>query len=106
VSGRILVRETAEAEIDEIAAYIAVHNLPAAIRFYDAIEATFDQLARMPGMGARRRARDPSLAELRSWPLTQFRNYLVFYLPLPDGIEVLHVWHGARNLSRLIIEEP
>jgi toxin ParE1/3/4 len=32
---------------------------------------------------------------LRSWPLD---NYLIFYKPLPDGIEVLRVLHGARDL--------
>jgi plasmid stabilization system protein ParE len=38
-----------------------------------------------------------------------FRNYLVFYRPIRDGIEVLTVLHGARDLhavlERLLGEE-
>jgi toxin ParE1/3/4 len=35
---------------------------------------------------------------LRSSPVG---SYLVFYLPLPDGIEVIRVLHGSRDLDRL-----
>jgi plasmid stabilization system protein ParE len=27
---------------------------------------------------------------------------LIFYLPLEDGIEVIHVLHGARNVEAII----
>jgi len=28
-----------------------------------------------------------------------FDNYLIFYAPTADGVEVYHVLHGARNLE-------
>jgi plasmid stabilization system protein ParE len=28
-------------------------------------------------------------------------GYLIFYRPLPDGVEIVRIIHGARNLSRL-----
>jgi plasmid stabilization system protein ParE len=32
-----------------------------------------------------------------------YGNYLIFYLPLPDGgIDVLHVLHGARDFQPII----
>jgi hypothetical protein len=31
--------------------------------------------------------------------------FLVFYGPIPSGIEILHVIHGARDLERLLEEE-
>jgi len=35
---------------------------------------------------------------LRSLPVG---NYLVFYLPLDDGIEVVRVLHGSREIDAL-----
>jgi len=32
--------------------------------------------------------------------LSKFRDYLVFYLPIENGIEVFYVFHGARNIDR------
>jgi toxin ParE1/3/4 len=31
-----------------------------------------------------------------------FRNYLVFYRPIEDGVEVLTVLHGARDLQAVL----
>ena len=53
-------------------------------------------------MGARRRARDAKLKDVRSWPVSGYRNYLVFYLALDNGIDVLRVFHGARGVDGLI----
>lgn len=94
---RTVVRSEAEADVDDIAATIARENLSAGIRFYDAVEATFDLLARFPNVGTRRIAVDPSLAKLRSYGVLGFRNYLVFFVPLEDGIDVVRVMHGARD---------
>ena len=33
---------------------------------------------------------------LRSFP---FRRYVIFYLPLPDGIDVVRVLHSARDVD-------
>jgi toxin ParE1/3/4 len=35
------------------------------------------------------------------WPIGGFEKYLIFYLPLPDGIDVIRVVHGARDIERL-----
>jgi plasmid stabilization system protein ParE len=31
-----------------------------------------------------------------------YRNYLIFYLASDSGIDVLRVFHGARDVDRLI----
>ena len=51
----------------------------------DRIEEAFDMLAQMPLAG---RARTNLALKLHSFPVG---NYVIFYLPLPDGIEVLRV---------------
>jgi toxin ParE1/3/4 len=98
----ILVRAVAENEIDEIAARIAKDKLSAALRFYQRIEETFERLAVWPSCGAPRVTRNPLLHGLRSYPIRGFRNYLVFYIPFEDRVEILHVVHGARNLPAVL----
>lgn len=103
---RIRIRAQAESEVDSIARYIAARNREAGRRFYDAVEDALSKLAEFPGMGARRTAQNPKLQELRSWPITGYQSYLIFYLPLTEGgIEVLHVLYGARNLDDLIKQD-
>ena len=98
-----IMRRQAEAEIDEIAEYIAKDNVSAAHRFYDRVQESITKLAEMPGMGGLRSVKNPALQGLRSWPITGFGNYLIFYLPLPNGgIEVLHVLQGARDFGWII----
>ena len=98
---RILRRPQAKRDVIEIGRHIAQDSLRSAIRFLRAARADMRRLAEMPGMGARRDFTNPRLAGLRSWPITGFRNHLIFYLPVHDGIEVVRVLHGARDLDRI-----
>jgi toxin ParE1/3/4 len=63
------------------------------------LDRTLLLLAGMPTLGPVRRARG-WLKGLRSWPLTSVGPYVIFYIPQPDGIEVVRVLHGARNIDR------
>ena len=56
-------------------------------------------LAKNPLMG---RARDELSDDLRSWPI---KPYIVFYLPLSDGVEVVRVLHGSRDIENLFLED-
>jgi toxin ParE1/3/4 len=51
-------------------------------------------LSEFPGLG---RPRDELAESLRSFPVG---NYVIFYLPLGDGINVIRVLHGARDIRR------
>jgi plasmid stabilization system protein ParE len=35
-----------------------------------------------------------------------FENHLIFYRAIPGGIEVLHVYHGARDIEALFDGKP
>jgi len=59
----------------------------------DRIEEAFDMLAQMPLAG---RSRTELAAGLRSFPVG---NYLIFYVPLPDGIEVVRVMSSRRDVD-------
>jgi toxin ParE1/3/4 len=96
---RFILSEFVEPELSAIWDYIAIDNLDAADRFLEAAYGTFQELARMPGMGRARAFPHARLHHLRSFRIHGFENYLIFYSPIHDGIEVFHVLHGARDLE-------
>lgn len=48
--------------------------------------------------------RDEASVGIRQWRLPGFENYLIFYRPLDDGVEILRVLHGARDIQRIFEE--
>jgi toxin ParE1/3/4 len=91
------VLRTSKANLDliHIGLTIAESNPVAADRLLDAVDKTCQLLATQPGMGRRR----PELAaNVRSFPVGQ---YIIFYREVPEGIQVLRVLHGARDLPGL-----
>ena len=94
---RVRRRPRVEIDLWEIADYIARDNPDAARDFLHAAESAFQELAQQPGMGSRCRLRSPRLRGVRRWVLPRFRNYLIYYLPTDEGIEVVRVIHGARD---------
>jgi toxin ParE1/3/4 len=49
----------------------------------------------MPGIG---RQREDLAPRLRGFP---FGNYVIFYRPMENGVEIVRVLHGARDLPPL-----
>ena len=74
-------------------------------RFVVAIEETLQLLARNPELGPVRQFARSELAGVRSFPVKGFGKHLVFYRPTAEqGIEVLRVLHGARDLGAIFDE--
>jgi toxin ParE1/3/4 len=100
---RVDKRPQAIKDLADIAVYLAEEggsdNL--AFRFLDAAEATFEQLAAMPEMGVARRYRDPELEGVRMWRITGFESHLIFYRPTENGVEIIRVIHGKRDIEDL-----
>ena len=92
---RILKRPEAENDLDEIWLYIAQDNPQSADRFLDHINEKIEGLAVFPKMGV---SRDDIKDGLRVFP---FGNYLIFYFPLSDGVDILRVLHGSMEAERL-----
>lgn len=99
---KIVFSEYVEPELAAIWEFIARDNLDAADRFLESARATFQELARTPGLGRVRRFPSARLRLLRSFRINSFDNYLIFYGPVTDGIEVFHVLHGARDLEAFL----
>ncbi len=65
----------------------------------DHLDEQFRVLATQPSMG---RARDELAPDVRSFP---FGRYVIFYMPLDDGIDVVRVLHGARDVDAVFNPE-
>ena len=98
---KFILSEQAVADVDLVHAHICADNPEAADRVEEAIFDGFDLLGRNPALGRRRQFR--RYKNIRSWAVTDFTNYLIFYRELPDGsgVEIVRVLHGARDLDAL-----
>jgi toxin ParE1/3/4 len=86
--------EAAE-DLLEIWQYIADDNEAAADKFLNEISTTSKMLARNPKAGRER----PELApRMRSFPVGR---YVLFYRPIDDGVEIVRVLHGSRDIDSI-----
>ena len=100
---RVVRHPRAVLDLVELADFIAMRtSLDAADRFVPDAEKTIELLSRMPGLGTRWESGHPRLADLRFYPVTRFPNHLVFYRPLKDGLELVRVFYGARDIASLL----
>jgi toxin ParE1/3/4 len=107
MKGVVRPRREAQQDLVDIFRHIARKaGLGAARRFLASAEATMGRLASLPRSGALFEPGEPRFAGLRYLPVSRFRNYLIFYRPAADGIEVLRVLHGSRDLGSLLAADP
>ena len=105
MASRINKRPKAIHDLEESGAFIGRDSLDAELRFYDAAEATFKKIADMPRLGRKRsELANESLSDVRSFPIHGFKDWLVFYRPALDGIDVIRVLHGARDLNAIFMD--
>lgn len=97
----IILAPAVETELWAICEFIAEDSADAAGRFIEAVYETFKFLAENAKVGEPRRFHARKLKGIRSWPVSQFRNFLIFYRPVRTGIHILHGYHGARDIERL-----
>lgn len=95
---RVTRRPLAAADIFDIWDHIAADSLAEADRWVDKLDEKFNLIATQPLMG---RAREELFASLRSFP---FGRYVIFYVSIEDGIDVVRVLHGARDIAAVFDE--
>jgi toxin ParE1/3/4 len=91
----VVKRPLAELDLWEIWDYIADDSFDRADDFLDRVEEKLRSLARTPGMGRRR---EELLPGLQSFPVG---NYVVFYRAIEDGIDVIRILHGSRDIEEI-----
>ena len=95
----VWLRPQARKDIVELAVYIGRDSVGAADRFIDATDETFVMLAESPLLGATYPTKNPRLEDIRVHRVKGFPNHLTFYFVRQNGIEVVRVLHGARDLD-------
>jgi len=105
MSPKIIRREAALRDLDAQAEFIQQDSPDAAIRFLEAARETFDLLAKMPELGGVCEFGSPNAAGIRVWPIKGFKNYLIFYRPIQQGVEIIRVLHGARDIPAVLEED-
>jgi toxin ParE1/3/4 len=98
----ILKRRKAVLSINEQTDWIIEENPEVALRFVESVESSFALLEKNPEMGRPLRSLSRRLTGVRIWRVSDFEKYLIFYRPVEDGIEVLDVIHGSRDLPMIL----
>ena len=99
----ILKKPGVESDLNELFDFIAQDKLEPAERFLKVAAESFESLAAFPGLGRKWESSNPRLADVRVYPMPgPFRSYLIFYRAVANGIDVLCVLHGARDLEHVL----
>jgi len=80
-------------------------GIEVADRFLMEADKTLNLLATQPEIGAPLFVRRAELQGMRRIPVSGgFEKILLFYFPLQDGIDLIRVIHGSRELDRVLDE--
>jgi toxin ParE1/3/4 len=93
VANRFYKRQQVDLDLDSIWSFIAADNQSAADKQVARIVEIFEMLMQNPRAG---RERPELQRHLRSFPVG---GYVVFYTPLPDGIEIVRVMNGRQDIG-------
>ncbi len=96
---QVLFTPLATEDLKEIWRYLAENaGNESANKFLQAVKKKCENVAEFPKMG---RVRHEYVVNLRSFP---FGKYIIFYLPLSDGIEVLRIVYSSRDIVQIFDE--
>jgi toxin ParE1/3/4 len=96
------VRAQAWREVYKDVAYLGERaGIGVAERFLDSLRASWEQLAEMPHLGPVYGFQRPGLRRIRQWHVRGFEHWLIFYLPKRNGVDIVRVIHGSRDIERV-----
>src|ERR1022692_334116 len=112
MSATIIRHDQAITDMQAIVDHIGKDRPRTAERFLLAAEKAIQLLAKMPQLGGRCEINSPQLGGrceinspqlqgMRVWSIRKFKTFLIFYRPIENGIEVVRVLHGIRDLESL-----
>ena len=85
--------QPARRDLKDIWTYLAEYNANSADKYLRDFSKKFKLLADNPKLG---REQDNFILNLRSFP---FKDYVIFYFPIENGVEIYRVMHGARDVD-------
>jgi toxin ParE1/3/4 len=95
MSQQYLINALAMRDLDDIAIYLGDLSLESADQFLQGFDRRCTQLVAFPMSGKAYPQMRPDLRGLN------FKNYIIFYRILTDGIEIIRVLAGNRDLTSI-----
>ena len=102
---RIERSEASLRDLEELIDFLRGRNPEVAQRFAAATDTTFRFLAENRQVGQLCDFANHQLAGMRVCRIESFRNYVVYFRPTRDGVEIIRVLHGARDLGAIFGDE-
>jgi toxin ParE1/3/4 len=96
---RHIISQPAIKDLEKIIDYFSSRNVDAGERFINEFDKKCKNLANFPNMG---RSYDDIKPSLRGLPLA---DYIIFYRIIDDGIEIIRVVSGYRDLESLFLKD-
>jgi plasmid stabilization system protein ParE len=100
----VAIRPRAQLDILELADALGAIYPDVGRNFLGRVDETIQFLERFPLLGAEPPVPPPAEPTIRLFSLRHFRNFIIAFLPLEDGIEVVRVIDGRRDLGSLFDE--
>lgn len=66
-------------------------------RFLDRAQESFGLLAEQPQIGPIVPTQIPALAGVRKWRVKGFDRFLIFYIPIEGGVQIIRILHSAQD---------
>jgi hypothetical protein len=95
---RFIKKSNIDDELAKYYAFIVKDKLEPAEQFLVVAFDSFQRLSESPLLGRELGSVKPKLAGLRVYPMpAPYRNYLVIYRPIPEGVFIISVVNGYRD---------
>ncbi|QQR80036.1 MAG: type II toxin-antitoxin system RelE/ParE family toxin [Deltaproteobacteria bacterium] len=88
-----LLSPQASLDLEELYEFISKDNEEAALKIINFLEERLDFIAQFPDIGRKREELAP---DIKSFPV---EKYVIFYRKIEQGIHVMRVLHGARDVE-------
>jgi plasmid stabilization system protein ParE len=98
----LIIRAEAAQDIRDLVATIRASHPQTAAKFSVALTRTIDGLERLPLVGPELGPSADGSVVFRFTTVRGFRHIVVIYLPLPDGVDVVRVVSGRRDLAGIV----
>jgi len=102
---KVFEKPSAARGVDDIVDFLFHRSPTIAQRFFASVWETYEWLSRVPEGGSKvEELLHTTYRGMRFSRVKRFKNYLIFYLPIPDGIIIYHVLDGRRDYLKTIFD--
>ncbi len=100
------IHSCAKLDVLEIVDYLTSRSPQAALRFVDAVDATYARIRSMPRAGVRLLRHDRAEQDWRYMHIAGFKRYIIYYRVDSDVTRVIRVAHGSRDIESILRATP